>query len=170
MKILLEGPDCVGKTTLAKTLSIVYPDSIYIHNSNIINEKEYKVYTGNLFKEIKSSNKDYIIDRLLPSEYIYGNIYRGKSRATKEEAIASLSLFDKVIFCLPANKQKYLEHFNNIAATREEYITDNNIIGEIYTEYIKFKEDSENYFYKNKFISPEIIQFDLTKFLENDKH
>ena len=56
MKIILEGPDCAGKTTLANLLKQKLTDYLYIHNG--IYSKAYKPHIDclkldNVIKNIK---------------------------------------------------------------------------------------------------------------------
>jgi|TARA_R110000824_G_scaffold58288_1_gene157706 hypothetical protein len=104
MHIIVEGPDCSGKTTLAqqlcKILSFEYrhegppPDNVDL--------KDY--YCGVLTLELISPT---IIDRFALGERVYGPILRGKDGLGEEglekvqQVIMNLNVFQ--ITCLPPN-------------------------------------------------------------------
>lgn len=75
--IILEGPDCSGKTTLANELMKKYRNHVYIHNAVCSDiEKLHK----NAIRNALELSEDFlvIIDRLHLSEQIYGTIFRNK--------------------------------------------------------------------------------------------
>lgn len=133
MKILLEGPDCSGKTTLARTLKNCF-DLTYIHHSFNPDDIKYAKEYSEFSEYVKNTN-DILVDRWTPSEVVYGNIIRGKSRINEEELLYSISLFDYVIFCLPHPPEKYLENFIKTSSTREEYVRDKKLMMDIYNNY-----------------------------------
>ena len=74
--ILLEGPDGAGKTTLGKRLAELY-DGLYIHRTYSPTMDIWEHHTEAL--QIAHQNyrdKLVIIDRLWPSELIYGRVFR----------------------------------------------------------------------------------------------
>ena len=68
MKIILEGPDCAGKTTLATALKGKLVDYLYKHHG------QYKHAYKPHIETLKLQNV--IIDRHWPSELIYSTIFR----------------------------------------------------------------------------------------------
>lgn len=165
MKFLIEGPDCSGKTTLANSLCDVFPGT-YIHNSNISDDIEYEKHTAGVFEKVSNTlfKDNIMVDRLLPSEYVYGTVYRNKSRRTLDETLKSFILFDKIIFCIPQDKERYLKFFEETAKTREEYITDVNKISEIYDLYQKIYVEALKKYQHSGSLS--IVNFDLTKYIK----
>ena len=87
--IILEGPDCSGKTTLANELMSKYRNHVYIHNA-VCSDIE-KLHQNAMSSAIQLSD-DFvvIIDRLHLSEKIYGKIFRNK-------VAYNTDLFDKKI-------------------------------------------------------------------------
>lgn len=133
MKILLEGPDCSGKSTLAGILKQCY-NSEYFHNTVEYDDSMFKLRNSNLANCLKLNN-NIIVDRWNISEFIYGNIFRGKSRVTLPEVVSECRLFDEIIFCLPADYSKYIKSFEKLSNSRDEYIKELKTISEIYYAY-----------------------------------
>lgn len=79
--IIVEGPDCTGKTTLCNYLMrTCLPQPVYLHATYPYEgTDDVRVYHLNLLERaIRLSEKTLVIlDRLWPSELIYGTIYRG---------------------------------------------------------------------------------------------
>ncbi len=88
MIIVLEGPDCSGKTTLGQALHKEFNGKFkYIHNSLDRGQLVWRNEDGKIIKKYKDLyhshidslrlHKNAIVDRLWPSELIYGNVFRG---------------------------------------------------------------------------------------------
>lgn len=73
MLIIIEGPDRTGKTTLAKHLQETFCLD-YIHCSKPKTDNPYLEY----LELIDSIKKPTVIDRVYFSEFVYGNLWRGK--------------------------------------------------------------------------------------------
>lgn len=133
MKILLEGPDCSGKSTLARTLKYCF-NYDYFHNTVEHDDSMFKIRNSNLANCLKVNN-NIIVDRWNISEFIYGNIFRGKSRVTLSEVVSECRLFDEIIFCLPTDYNKYIKSFEKLSNSRDEYIKELKTISKIYYAY-----------------------------------
>lgn len=168
MKILLEGPDCTGKTTLGNVLKQIFPGE-YIHNQYISDSELDSCTMERVYSMINQTtdNENIIIDRDIISEYIYGNVYRGNARCEIEDIEDLVNMYDLIIFCLPHDRGAYLDYFKKSVESRNEYITDKTIIEKIYNEYnfiyLKLKEElatsSEN--------RCKIARYDFLQFLNN---
>lgn len=133
MKILLEGPDGSGKTTLAGILKQCY-NSEYFHNTVENDDSMFRLRNSNLTNCLKVNN-NIIVDRWNISEFIYGNIFRGESRVTLPEVVSECRLFDEIIFCLPTDYNKYIKSFEKLSNSRDEYIKELKTISKIYYAY-----------------------------------
>ena len=109
MHIIIEGPDCSGKTTLAKQLSQEL-EFTYRHEGPPpldMNLKDY--YCGTL----AMLNEPTVIDRFAIGERVYGPILRGKDGLGElglqkvQQVIISLSVFQ--ITCLPPHHALWKE-------------------------------------------------------------
>lgn len=115
MVVLIEGPDGTGKSTLAKVFTDRYGFN-YIHlgpQADI--EETYKKLIGTL----KASKNDTVIDRAILSNEVYSEIYGGTVLSDKKYA-EMIHLVDRVIMCLPKDKDKYLKEFDKLKGEREE--------------------------------------------------
>jgi thymidylate kinase len=130
MRIILEGPDCSGKTTLAKALMENLKDYNYIHNSldehgdfvwrdihrNILAKHE-SLHDSHL----QSIAKDkVIIDRLWPSEFVYGNLFRNEIKYNVTHFRKEIEKYKPIyIGCLPP-KGLVKKYFERRAEDNEE--------------------------------------------------
>lgn len=130
MIVLIEGPDGTGKTTLAKILRDKY-DFIYIHLGPCADiEKTYKELISKL-KRYKEFKVNAVIDRAVYSNYVYSEIFGGDKLSSKKCG-KFLRLVDKIIMCLPKNKELYLKEFNNLKKERAELY---NEMGQVYDKF-----------------------------------
>lgn len=78
--IVLEGPDCAGKTTLGMHLWNVIPQSIYWHltSTPALNEAmyDYQVEAMLNIERLIHNGIHVVLDRFWPSEYVYSKIFR----------------------------------------------------------------------------------------------
>lgn len=122
MKILIDGNDGVGKTTLAKRLINTFNIKSYIHLSNK-DPRDYEFYSNVLRKN------DVIFDRSFMDEKIYSKIF---NRELKLDSNDELRL----------HRQVSEENVFVIICYSDENIFDNNE----YEEVIKNKELVNKYF------------------------
>lgn len=140
--IVIEGPDGVGKTTLADKLCKEL-GAHYLHLTYRWPTKMFDYHTAALFFALKKAEtQPVIIDRWWPSEVAYANVYRGGSKwpyAHRMFEKAALRHNFTYVFCLPQDRQRYVEHFERLKNEREEMYSSN--MGEVYDEYVKtYKE------------------------------
>lgn len=135
MIYLLEGPDGTGKTTLAKEIMDKSISSknicLYFHYSNKTlesGEENYWKILRNL-KKWKKRGYDIVLDRAWISNIVYECVYnkarniKVKSNSWLEKEL--LKVIDKVIVCLPKDKEKYMAQFNELLEKREEAYAEN---------------------------------------------
>jgi thymidylate kinase len=138
MKILIEGPDGSGKTTLAKTLREVF-HAEYVHYEYEPNNDIYIQQVEDVLSLIKASNENIIVDRFIPSEIIYGSILRDSVRMVYNKdnkwLEEMMSNFDSIIFCLPFDKERYLQTFKKLSEQRYELVEDIKQISKVYNYY-----------------------------------
>ena len=165
---VLEGPDGVGKTTLALELQ-QYLGARYIHLTYRFKNKMHKYhYAAIRLAAHLSQHQPVVIDRWWPTEIVYADVYRGGSPFTKHyfklEHIATQMGVTYVV-CLPEDRERYLGHFDDLRSTRtlQELVRDpDGNLGNLYDEYSKF--------YKSYFALKEnVCHYDIFKnFNDND--
>jgi len=76
--IILEGPDCSGKSTLAKELLSRYKNSVYLHMKHKFKKLMFHYNTAVFMQAERhlAEGKTVIIDRCWISENIYGGVLR----------------------------------------------------------------------------------------------
>lgn len=131
MIYLIEGPDGVGKTTLARNLvNKAITDRktcLFFHCTNKSErksaEEDYTEILNNL-KEWKKLGYDVVLDRAWISNIVYTTVYEPNKKHVSEELANKLAAaVDKIIICLPKNKNKYLMHFEKLSKERKEDYT-----------------------------------------------
>jgi hypothetical protein len=149
--IVLEGPDCSGKTTLAKKLCELY-DGYYMHLR--VHKDMWKWHTAALrLATKKSHDKLVVLDRHWPSEGVYGPVFRGKSAySPHERSIDRVLLKHAAIYvlCCPrdidwivgqhaARRGEGLETFKSVREVASRYIDlwDGNILRPVDGTYVE---------------------------------
>lgn len=78
--VIIDGPDCSGKSTLAEQLVERY-DGVHLHQTYRFKEKMFTYHTARLRKAIQlSQSRLVVMDRLWMSEAIYASVYRGGTK------------------------------------------------------------------------------------------
>ena len=125
---IIEGPDCSGKTALAKFIANKL-NVAYMHSNNhTITENNLKCARINL----TVSGLDVVMDRCWPSEQIYAQVLGRPTNPTSEQFATCVELKAIYIFCLGEEcKARHAEHADkNHPYTDAQY-------NEIYFEYEK---------------------------------
>lgn len=119
--IVLDGPDAVGKSTLAAAFKARHGARV-IHLTYRFKDRMHQYQTAALNLALSLAEQGpVIIDRWWASEVTYANAYRGGSpwplmpRFLHREAMAHGFQY---IWCLPRNKTKYLENYEENKAKR----------------------------------------------------
>lgn len=121
--IILEGPDGVGKSTLAQALCDKYQGH-YFHATWT---KELEPYMDKYIGEIMhnalrvAEHRVAIVDRCWVSEYIYDAVYRQRSDFedfyNRMDALCRSAV---KVRCLPKSRKKYLSAYEELLKQREE--------------------------------------------------
>ena len=115
MRIIIEGPDCSGKSTLAQGLHFRQSNHKYVHNSLFHGQHVQRNISGkitqfsnNLFHshlDLLRLNENIIIDRHWPSELVYGHIFRNKFEYDVKKMRRHAKIYRPIyIGCLPSYK------------------------------------------------------------------
>jgi len=126
--IILEGPDCAGKTTLAKELEKC--GYKIVHNGPPKTDDPFREYALQIEESAKVNT---VFDRLHIGEMIYGPILRGKSRITLYQYEELNEVIKRmgglVVICLPPwrnvidcwSEHQAQEHIKEYGQLRESY-------------------------------------------------
>lgn len=125
--IILDGPDCCGKTTLGKHLEEKY-GALYIHSEGRFFDRMFSYHTALLLKAVAASDKRVVVmDRFWPSELIYADVFRGGTKFPSYHR-----MLDRVIrkhcgvyvMCLPNNRHETIErYYANVDPTHPYDVT-----------------------------------------------
>ena len=133
--ILIEGPDCSGKTTLCCELMLYFlknkKKTSYIHINECDNKPEGIKKQLLFYKFNKNNNVNVIVDRAHWSNYVYSRVFGGYMMNDYDMKKMN-SVFDKIVVCLPENKNLYLKKFNDVKKTRFELYEDMTKVYDLY--------------------------------------
>lgn len=151
MIIILEGPDGVGKTTLAKHMCEKL-DATYLHLSYRWPQHMFEYHTAAIRWAIrKSRKKPVIIDRWWPSEALYAAEYRGGSKWSQMGRImdrVAMKHGAVYVYCLPSDLVEYEKHFAKLKEERAEMYDNTVGVAKRYLDLWngnKMHEDNGNY-------------------------
>jgi len=143
-KIILEGPDLAGKTTLINELLKIkkFNNSLVIKNNFIPkNYEEHTKLMDKYFELLVFSNKlfsyNYIFfDRLFLSEIVYGKLLRNYNCSNEEKLLNLIksNIYEKIILLLPP-----LETLENRWNIRGDSRINKSQLKEIYNLYEELK-------------------------------
>ena len=135
MIYIIEGPDGVGKTTLARAiqdktkahlLHCTYYPAMHVEN--------YHYEIMNIARKL-NVYQDVIIDRWAVSEIVYANVFRGGASYDTDKAIDMMSKLDvKWIYC--KNKDAVKNHLVNRIVRKEMFDNMEDVVV-AYEDYIK---------------------------------
>ena len=148
--IVLEGPDCAGKTTLAKELEKC--GYRYIHNGPPGNNP-YIDYSNQLIHAGYSGPT--VFDRLHVGEMVYGPILRGHSRITMDQfeelnntireqggiIVICLPTWRNIIDCWSGRKDEHIKEYQQL---RDSYKAFCNILEDSYKGYLHYDYNRYN--------------------------
>lgn len=145
--IIIDGPDCTGKTTLCQKLSDMYNIPIYhltYYEDPERHAAQFNQATEMMLDWIRNGHEDgFILDRYILSEFAYRNVYRPEMPLVKDadlmmeilEHRAALGEIE-VIITLPEDKERWFKAFQKAEQEREEMYTSEKI-SQVYDEYLK---------------------------------
>tara|TARA_B100000965_G_scaffold49041_2_gene36017 strand:+ start:5740 stop:6276 length:537 start_codon:yes stop_codon:yes gene_type:complete len=151
MRFIIEGPDCSGKTTLAKALYFRLATHKYVHSSLDNGQHCQRNVKGQITKHVDNLfhshldtlrlNKDIVIDRHWPSELVYGHIFREKLEYNISDMRRHANIYKPVyIGCLPS-WEAVKEKFEERKATEDFETVDRvyNMYARLFQQDIKFR-------------------------------
>ena len=120
--IVLDGPDAVGKTTIAKEFIKKYPNTKYIHNTYRWKDKIFDYHTAVMKLAGKwAQTHNVIIDRWWPSEACYASVYRNTSAWPLQGRFHErLALKYGVVYLLCLPDQNTIDRHAEMKLKREE--------------------------------------------------
>ena len=120
--IVLDGPDAVGKTTIAKEFIRKFPNTKYIHNGYRWKDKIFDYHTAVMKLASKwAMTHNVIIDRWWPSEACYASVYRNTSAWPLQGRFHErLALKYGVIYLLCLPDQNTLDRHTEMKKVRDE--------------------------------------------------
>lgn len=123
MIYILEGPDGVGKTTLANAIAEKTKGHVlHCSWSKDWNMEEYFETVMDAAKEL-DFYQDVVIDRWAPSEYVYGHVFRGGPSFDVFDFIKDQTQDTEVTWVMCRNDNAVLNHLKN-KEKREEMFED----------------------------------------------
>ena len=136
MIILIEGPDCSGKSTLCNQICRAMIDNkmnfVYEHNDkHTMNDNNILGNILDEWKRLSKRNYNIIVDRSVISNHIYQSIFKDGDLVSKEVAIKLMNMIDKTIIALP-EKSKYFKLFTETKTKRHE---DYDCMVDVYNKY-----------------------------------
>lgn len=136
-KIIVDGPDGTGKTSLCKQISEKLNIPFYHligHEDEKEHEKQFEIYHEKL-----NDGNPLILDRYILSDIAYSNVYNNGKHIPKAFQYFE-ELFNPnitLIITLPLDKEKYLNHFRKLETSRKEMFSSEKM-GKVYEEYENF--------------------------------
>ena len=160
---VLDGPDGTGKTTLARGLQ-EYLGARYIHLTYRFKDKMHLYHGAAIRLAARLAEKQpVILDRWWPSEIVYADAYSGGSKFMRHyfllEHIANM-LGVTYVFCLPYDRERYLEHYDKLKDEREEMYDEG--LNRVYDGYIQLM----NEFFSFK---ENVIRYDMFKYYQENE-
>lgn len=141
---ILEGPDGSGKTTLGHKLADTYGIE-YVHLTYYEDEDVMRTQFYDVIRRLNMSKKGFVVDRFILSNIIYGIVFHNYKFVDGWKMFLDALCRDwikskEIIFCLPHDKETYLEHFKKMTEEREEMYCSVEDMSKIYDLYELFYE------------------------------
>lgn len=135
MITLIEGPDCAGKTTLARKICEL-TGATYLHQGPY--QRDVLTETLDLLAPALRDGRDVVCDRLHVGELVYGPIMRHKCMMTSVERrmINRVLLAHEtlVVFALPP-KEVVINNWRALRERRDEYVQGEGLLEAIWSAY-----------------------------------
>tara|TARA_A100000172_G_scaffold81078_1_gene72825 strand:+ start:745 stop:1743 length:999 start_codon:yes stop_codon:yes gene_type:complete len=135
--IVLDGPDAVGKTTLAKAFEKRYRNVKYIHLEYRWSNKMFHYHTAAFKRALKWSRQGFIviIDRWWMSESCYAKAYRGGSAWPMHgRFLTRLGLTHSVVYVMCLPDMFTLDVFDKMKRERNEQYDDIKKVCDLYSQ------------------------------------
>lgn len=133
--IIIDGPDCTGKTTLAAKLSKEH-GLPFVHLGYKKDFDEFCKQFSDVMERVENG-ESFIVDRFILSNIIYAIIFQnGKTVPFVEKCINVLR--NPVVHCvlaLPADIDKWYDRFKRTQTERDELYTDEEKMKTVYHAY-----------------------------------
>jgi thymidylate kinase len=144
-KVILEGPDCSGKTTLAEKLLKLNSNYKMFKTDFLSWKKQFgdsvaRGISSKVFKEKINNNEPLIFDRCLISNYIYAKVYDSPIAELLYEDISELKKMNILIIILLPPVE---ELFRRFYSCQHDHPMDPMKLFLIYNEYAKLKIELE---------------------------
>lgn len=135
MRVLIEGPDGSGKTTLCD--EFIKRGYHYIHLSRPDGDVD-----GYMMKALAESDgyDDVVIDRGVISNLVYSTVFKDTDIVSSDVMYEMISCMDLIILAIPSNKERYLSDFNKLKTGRVELYNDMEKIYDAYDSQKLFKD------------------------------
>lgn len=177
MLIILEGVDGSGKTTISRALNDLLPLSTLIKLSGApkyVNEEEWmeETYRDLIPFLVRQSTKGHVIvDRFMPSEYVYAPLFKGYSPSYFDEFTDTIHRHTATYYFYLSVTDEILE--KRLAAKAEEQPNENHIsldvlhkVKSAYDEWFnKYQAKYPGHYYKITHESEEVGPTDYAKFI-----
>jgi len=148
MIIILEGPDGVGKTTLANEIKTIYGKEVYYLHLRVHKDmKRWHTASARLATKKQDEDKLVILDRHWPSEQCYSYIFRKGPSYDPEELYYDLKeIGTKYIWCLPSDLQQVKDnHIRNREIRHEHYYNIEKVIDLYHAYWYGIKTNTHNF-------------------------
>lgn len=158
--IVLEGPDSVGKTTLAKAL-VDYLGASYIHLTYRFKDNMFAYHTAAIEMCLhKLKHGPVVLDRWWASELIYARAFREMSKwPMGGRLLDRVGLKHSVFYicCHPEDREKYLDHHMRVKEERyaskphalrgrEGMVDDQAKVYDLYTDWMNWMGQRDDLF------------------------
>lgn len=133
--IVVEGPDGVGKSTLAQEL-VRQSGGHYMHLTYRFKDRMFDYHWAAFELALKWLEKGpVVLDRWWPSEIVYAAAFRGGSKwpmGSRMLERAGMKHGVHYVLCLPQNKQQYLEFYESTKAATEDVAGQRSVLFDLY--------------------------------------
>lgn len=166
--IIIEGPDCAGKTTLGTILKEAFNGELH-HltycpeaTTHIAQFETYKNLIDGIISGKSPDNKPLILDRYFISNNVYADVAQGGDNMLSEKFILEMqnAIVNNpnvdIIFALPYDKEMYLNKFAQGINSRRELYPNVELMKKVYDGFLKEYEKLSSF-------ANNVYRFDMFK-------